>query len=324
MTGYTLPKDTVALCQGTLSAHSKSFSLASRLLPPREREQAAVVYTFCRRADDAIDLTPPGEQRQSLTRLREELNAVFTPSAPTEPVLAAFRQVVEERRIPRSYPSALLDGMEMDVANVRYGTMQTLLTYCFRVAGTVGLMMSHVMGLSDDRALKSAADLGIAMQLTNICRDVLEDWKRGRLYLPDALLSACGAPGLVAHLGGAFPEHARAPVARVVAELLRVAEAYYRSGEKGLSALSWRCALAVRAAREIYAEIGQRIAGRGYDVFTGRAVVPPREKARLLLRASLMTAKDLPRRLALPKTLRPRIPERELVWDLEKGFSSLQ
>ncbi len=134
------------------------------------------------------------------------------------------------------------------------------------------------------------------MQFTNICRDVREDWDRGRLYLPLDMLARAGAPGLDAHLGGTLPATARGAVARVVRWLLDEADAYYRSGDRGISALSPRCALSVRTARLVYAAIGDCIAARGYDALSGRAVVPLERKLALLVKAAVMTAVEtLPR-----------------------------
>ena len=122
-------------------------------------------------------------------------------------------------RIPRRYADELLDGMAMDIGRIRYARVQELLVYCYRVAGTVGMMMAHVMGVRDGAALRHATDLGIAMQLTNICRDVVEDERRDRVYLPAELLG-----------GDLPPTQAGARTAAAVAALLRVADDHYRSG----------------------------------------------------------------------------------------------
>ncbi|HWN69346.1 MAG TPA: squalene/phytoene synthase family protein, partial [Haliangium sp.] len=165
-----LRPDAISLCRQTIAAHSRSFALASRVLPPRCRDEAAVVYTWCRRADDAVDLAPPGKQAGALVRLGAELDGVYDGEAQEDIALAAFQEVVQRHRIPREYPAELLAGMDMDARGQRYDDMHTLLLYCYRVASTVGLMMSHVMGVTHDGALRHAAHLGMAMQLTNICR----------------------------------------------------------------------------------------------------------------------------------------------------------
>lgn len=283
----------IELCRRTIAQHSKSFALASRLLPQPCRDDAVVLYAWCRAADDAVDLAGAEQQPRALDRLRADLDSVYRGDGQSDPVLAAFQHVADCRGIPREYPEELLRGMEMDVANTRYATLQQLFLYCFRVAGVVGLMMCHVMGVRERRALRHAAHLGMAMQLTNICRDVVEDWQRGRLYIPEDVLAASGAAGLRAELGQPLPDASRAPVARAVRALLAEAERLYRSGDVGLPMLSWRTAFAARTARWIYADIGKRIARREHDVFAGRAYVPAAEKLLLVLSALSRTPGEL-------------------------------
>ena len=259
-----------------LARKSKSFALAARLLPHSVADDAAVVYAFCRRADDRVDESPA--TAEALQELRAEVDAIYAGIEPGEEQLAAFQEVAQRRRIPREYVNALLDGMEMDVRGARYASLSDLLLYCYRVAGTVGLMMCHVMGVRVPRALRHAAHLGIAMQLTNICRDVAEDAARGRVYLPASL----GPP----------PQAVRA--------LLREADRYYASADAGICMLGWRCGLAVRTARQVYAAIGRRIAANGYDPQAGRAIVSGPRKLLLLLRSLFA----LPRRLPYPSPLR--------------------
>jgi phytoene synthase len=187
--------------------------------------------------------------------------------------------------------------MEMDVAGAQYGSVDDLLEYCFRVAGTVGLMMCHVLGVREAIAARHAAHLGMAMQLTNICRDVVEDWQRGRLYVPDSLLQSCGAPGLRAKLGAPLPPASRTPLGYAVQRLLSEAERFYRSGDRGLTMLRWRAALAVRTARLVYSRIGDQIAAHGHDVFAGRMFVPRRNKLGLLVRAVAEAGTEAPSRL---------------------------
>ena len=297
--------------RAVLAAKSKSFALAARLLPPVQRDRAAVVYAFCRRADDAVDLAGDVERAGAVARLRGELIAVYGGRGTGDPALDAFAAVVVECDIPERYPAELIAGMEMDASGERYQTVEQLLHYCYRVAGTVGLMMCHVLGLRDDRALVPAVHLGLAMQLTNICRDVEEDWQLGRLYLPAELLDAAGAGKLVDELGApGFPERARRPAARVVADLLRRADRFYRSADHGMASLPWRAALAVRTARMVYAAIGDRIAARGFDVLAGRAVVPGLDKLRLAGRAGAAALGEIPVRATHPGAA--HIPRRRI------------
>jgi len=264
----------VAACHRTLARGSKSFALATRLLPRRAADRAAILYTWCRRADDAVDLCAPAEAPGAVAALRAELSRLYAGGVTVDPTLFAFAAVVAETAIPIAYPRALLDGMARDAAGAGYATLDELYGYCFQVASTVGLMMSHVFGVRDDGALRHAAHLGIAMQLTNICRDVAEDWERGRLYLPDELCAEAGAGDLRRRLGEPVSALPRPAIARAVARLLALADRFYRSGDRGIWALPWRAGIAVRAARRIYAQIGRELARRGFDPLAGRAVVP--------------------------------------------------
>jgi phytoene synthase len=268
----------LAQSEFAIAKHSKSFSLASRLLPAANGEEAAIVYAWCRRADDFIDLNAGLEQAQALAQLRAELSSLYAGGVPADPVLAAFREVLVARTIPMQYPAELLAGMEMDVLGQRYATLEELLTYCYRVASTVGLMMCHVMGVSHTVALRHAAHLGLGMQLTNICRDVSEDWGRGRLYLPADVLARHGIPSLHPGAGGPFPAEAVVGCRGVLKELLSVAEQYYVSSDAGLRYLSLRCAVSVNAARRVYSAIGGELEEAGYDVGAPRAVVPTYKK----------------------------------------------
>ncbi len=278
--------DSLELCRTSIAQHSKSFALASRLLPATQRDEAAVVYAWCRRADDAIDLVAPTEQGAALTRLRDELARLYAGEAMADPTLREFQRVAQRCGIPERYPSELLDGMEMDALGYEYASWDDLLLYCYRVASTVGLMMCHVMGVKSDEALPHAIDLGIAMQLTNIARDVNEDWHRGRLYLPDELLIEHGLPRLREQLGGALLGHHRDRLRPVLRELLEVADRYYASADRGLPYLSKRNAFGVAAARWIYSDIGHQLATNGYDVLARRATVSLPRKLMLVLKAA--------------------------------------
>ncbi|MEZ4436373.1 MAG: phytoene/squalene synthase family protein [bacterium] len=291
----------IAQCSRTIREHSKSFALASRLLPARARDEAVVLYAWCRYADDAVDEAPPGEQAAALARLEAELDAIYRGEAMRDPVLAAFAALVRRRAIPELYPRELVAGMRMDVEGARYPRSETLSRYCYRVASTVGLMMCHVMGLRDDgaspkAALHLAAHLGIAMQLTNICRDVAEDWGRGRRYLPADRLPAA-AHVEPAGVGAALPASLVAPFSMAIARLLAEADRHYAAGDRGLDALPWRSALAVAAARHIYRDIGRVVAAQGHDPSAGRAWTSKGRKLWLVGRALAQVAASAPRRL---------------------------
>ena len=273
------------LAQEILRHHSKSFALAGRLLPARCRADAATLYAWCRRCDDAVDQPPDEEGRAAaVVRLREELEQVYAPAGGAtglDPVLRGFQGVVRRHGIPRRWPEDLIEGLAMDVGAVRYETVDALLLYAYRAAGVVGLMMAKIMGARGAEALRRAVDLGIGMQLTNVCRDVAEDAARGRVYLPADLLTARAAEPEA-------PAAVEEATSRAVKALLALAEAFYASGRAGLPFLPVRCAIGIHAAALIYREIGREIARRGFDVRT-RAVVSRGRKLWLALRAALVT-----------------------------------
>lgn len=265
---------------------------------PRDRRlDAHIVYAWCRRADDQVDRVALAAQPAALAGLRNELQVLSDGGELDDAAIEAFGRVAQDCAIPSIYPEEMLQGMEMDVANTRYDHLDHLLHYCYRVAGTVGLMMSHVMGLTDDVALLAAAKLGMAMQLTNICRDVLEDWALGRLYVPASMLPAEMAD-LAGKAGGTLPEAVVAPLADALRRLHAIAERLYRSTGPGFVALPWRCSLAIRAARRIYAAIGDVVRDRDYDVRRGRAVVGLPSKLGALCVAALEAVGEAPRRVA--------------------------
>jgi len=302
-------REAIAECRAVLEEKSKSFALASRLLPARCRDPVAVLYAFCRRLDDAIDLAPPEQRPAALARLRAEVADIYAGRPAADRSLEAFAAVARAHALPRLYLDELLAGMEMDVSRTGYQTLEELYLYGHRVAGVVGLLLCHVMGVRDERALRHAAHLGIAMQLTNICRDVEEDLRDGRAYLPRALLSR--------PLGSVPPPRsdARQSALGAVERLLDEADRFYRSAEAGLAALPVRCAFAVRAASLIYAAIGDELRARGCDPFLGRAVVPGWKKLWLIARALGSMPRLLLRSTLAPSRRAPlRAPGRTLLF----------
>jgi 15-cis-phytoene synthase len=157
-----VPENAARVCARTLAQHSKSFALAGKLLPKQERQDAAVLYTYCRLVDDSIDLAEGQAQARALSELERALDSVYRGEAQEDVRLQAFQELVQRRALPRAYPQELLAGMRMDSDGAIYQSLNDLLLYCHRVAGVVGLMMCHVLGLSDPRARRNAAHLGIA------------------------------------------------------------------------------------------------------------------------------------------------------------------
>jgi len=298
-----MSEDALVISRRIIAHHSRSFALASRLLPAAVRDRAVVVYAWCRRADDAVDLAPADTVADALASLQDELGVIYGTGPLPDPILQAFRQVTRTCQIPRHYPQELLEGLAMDARGTDYDNMSRLLEYCYRVAGTVGLMMCHVMGIRDEQATTNAAHLGVAMQITNICRDVEEDWRRGRMYIPAEVLRRHGTGRLQPEAGQPFPEAVGPAVAQAIGELLEVADAYYRSGDAGIPALSWRCGLAVRTARNVYSAIGARIRAQRCDPTAGRAWVSGPAKLRLVAQA-IVRSMDRDQRVAASTPLR--------------------
>jgi phytoene synthase len=294
--------------RAALRTGSKSFWLASLLLGPRLRDDAAGLYAYCRRADDLIDLAPPGSAQQRLSELREELELVYAGATLHVPELRELQRLVFDKRIPRQYPEALLRGFQLDVEGKTYDTLSELYDYCWCVAGSVGAMMCHVLGVRRERAVAHGVHLGMAMQLTNICRDVAEDWQRGRLYLPTELL-----PGLPQRKGiTELSAEQRAACAAAVRQLLEHASTLYASGDRGLPYLAFRSRLAVATARRVYAAIGARLLEQQADLLAPRAFVPLPQKLVLAAGAtfsSLRTALGTPRFSRAPLLSPLRYPQ---------------
>jgi phytoene synthase len=270
----------LAACRALLRDGSRTFLAASRLLPRHVRDSACALYAFCRCADDAVDLDAVDELA-AVERLRGRLARIYAGDpAPTAPDRAMAR-VVARHDLPRELPEALLDGFEWDARGRRYETIGDLHDYAARVAGTVGAMMAVLMGCRTPAAVARACDLGVAMQLSNIARDVGEDARRGRVYLPLAWLREADIDPDAWLAAPAFD----ARIASVVRRLLREADALYRRAEAGIGLLPPSCRPGIQAASVLYAAIGHVVERRGCDSVSQRAVVPGRRKAALLAQA---------------------------------------
>lgn len=285
----------MAACRAMLSGGSKSFAAAARLLPRRVAEPATALYAFCRVADDLID---EGGGPRALAELRARLDAIHAGEPFPHPADRAFARVVARFSIPRALPEALLEGLAWDAEGRQCADFPALEAYAARVAAAVGAIMTLLMGVRHSEAIARACDLGVAMQFTNIARDVGEDARNGRLYLPHDWLREEGieperflaAPVFTSALG------------RVVARLLHAADTLYARSEAGIALLPRDCRSGIAAARFVYAEIGREVERRGLDSVASRAVVPTRRKLRLMarslklleLRAAELTAPPLP------------------------------
>jgi len=250
-----------------LARHARTFSLAAVFLSERQRDDAAVVYAFCRTVDDLVDeAEDPDVGRRDVEALGEMLRG----TRPASPLATAFLEVAERRGIPLQAAHDLMDGVVSDVGDVTLEDDSDLVQYGYAVAGTVGLMMCGVIGVEKDWALAHAIDLGVGMQITNICRDVMEDAERGRIYIPTRRLVAAGVEPEALRRGIVDP----ARMAPVIRDVLQLADRYYASGDQGMAAIPARPRMAICAASRVYRAIGLELRRRDYDVTLGRAVVP--------------------------------------------------
>lgn len=279
----------VAACREMLRGGSRSFFAASLVLPRGVRDPATALYAFCRIADDAVDHgADPGA---ALAELHDRLDRIYAGTPRDIAADRAFADVVARFSIPVHYPRALLEGFEWDVGNRRYRDLAELHAYGVRVAGTVGAMVAMVMDIRDPLLIARACDLGVAMQLTNIARDVGEDARGGRLYLPTAWLREAGIDPEDWLRSPRFDQR----LAGVVRRLLAAADDLYLRADGGISNLPPACRPGMYAARLLYAEIGRELERLGLDSVTRRAIVPWRRKARILADAVLASTRTPPR-----------------------------
>jgi phytoene synthase len=297
----------------TITAGSKSFAAAAKLFDPDTRRKVLMLYAWCRHCDDVVDgqelgfRAMPHAHSQSpavkLEALRELTRRVYAGETMCEPAFAAFQEVAlvhaGVQRIAPRFAFDHLSGFAMDVEGARYETIDDTLRYCYHVAGVVGLMMASIMGVSEPRVLDRACDLGLAFQLTNIARDIVEDAENGRCYLPAQWLREAGIPeGELA-----LPRH-RAALAVLAARLVDHAEPYYDSALEGIAALPLRSAWAIAAARKVYRQIGVVVKRRGAHAWDERAGTSKATKLRLLAEGGVQALASRLRRFS-PVT-RPR------------------
>ena len=271
-------------CRAAIRTGSLSFHAASRLLPNAVRDPALALYAFCRLADDAVDETD--DKAAAVLRLRDRLDRVYQSRPVNAAADRAFTAVVEGFDMPRALPDALLEGMAWDAVGRRYDDLSGVLDYSARVAAAVGAMMCVLMRVRDADALARACDLGLAMQLTNIARDVGEDARAGRLYLPLDWLSGAGIDP-----EGFLADPAPTPGIRLAtAQLLAKADQLYQRAGAGVPALPVACRPGILAARSIYAGIGAQVARNGHDSLTSRARTSGAQKIGWLALATLRAA----------------------------------
>jgi phytoene synthase len=273
----------------TLTRRSGSnFYYAFLFLPRRKREAMYALYAFCRTVDDAVDQGSgsPGDQRRVLAEWRAELRRAYQ-GRPTQPIAVRLAEVIRDFPIPREHLEAILDGVEMDIDKRRYATFEELYEYCYRVAAAVGLASIEIFGYSDLRARDYAVNLGIALQLTNIMRDLKTDAERGRIYLPLDELR---------RFGYAEDDLLRGRYTQAFLELMRFqadrTHAYYRAARAALPRVDRRRLAAAEIMGVIYRALLRAIEARRFRVFDRRIrLSTPR---RLSLAAGVYLRAQLP------------------------------
>ncbi|WP_066712321.1 MULTISPECIES: phytoene/squalene synthase family protein [Sphingomonas] len=293
----------------SIARGSKSFAAASTLFAPDVRERAWLLYAWCRACDDLVDGQDHGGERVAVTdaqarvaRVRALSVAALAGQPTGDPAFDALGVVAAETRLPPAYVHDLIDGFQLDADDWRPESEDDLYRYCYHVAGAVGCMMAIVMGVppEDDATLDRACDLGLAFQLANIARDLDEDARAGRCYLPQAWLAQAG----VAADAVMAPANRDALVA-MARRLADRAALHEDSARVGTRALSWRSAWAVLAAAGIYGDIARTVARRGAHAWDRRVTTGKAAKLAWIARAAAQAT----RRHAIPAT--PRDP---LLW----------
>ena len=253
-----------AICDQVTASHSRSFYAASALLRGDQRSAVRALYAFCRTVDDIVDEGPAAGSHERLAYWRRVVQAASIPGG--DPVAAAWFDTLNRYDIPRHYALQLIDGVARDLTQKRYRTFPDLATYCYGVASTVGLMSMYIIGFKSRDALPYAIKLGVALQLTNILRDVREDLRGGRVYLPQDDLMRFGLS--IEDLAGARVTPAWRAFMRFQLERARE---MYAQAEPGIRLLERDGRLAIAAASAFYQGILDDIEAHDYDVFTRRA-----------------------------------------------------
>lgn len=276
-------------CRDVAKREARNFYFAFLTLPSAKRQAIYAVYAFARICDDIADGDASTESKLTgLTEVRRSLERTYA-GAPEGPVFMALADVAATYHIEQSMFQALVGGVEMDTAQNRYATFEDLRRYCYGVASTVGLICVKVFGYARPEALCYAEDLGLAMQLTNIMRDIREDAERGRIYIPQDELD---------RFGYSEEELAGGIINQCFIEMMRFqterARSYYNSGARLLPLVPVRSRACVSVLHGLYSRLLDRIEARRFDVFHGRVRLTTAEK--VLLTAKLWAASLLPAR----------------------------
>jgi len=261
--------DGFLLARAITKQHAKTFYFASRFLKTDKRNAAYAVYAICRLSDETVDNAASGSSEQSLEKLEKNIAAVYNQAVLDNAILSAFRQTVEKYKIPIEYFLELIAGMYLDLRKNRYKNFAELRDYCYKVAGVVGLTMLQIFGYKDQKTKDCAVGLGIAMQLTNILRDIEEDFGRGRIYLPEDEMARFGVTETdicEGRVNNNFKALLKFQIAR--------AREYYANSKLGIKMIGdANSRFVVCAMADIYSGILNSIEKNNYDIFSRRAHV---------------------------------------------------
>ena len=270
--------DSIKDSKGVIARSSRSFTLASAFLPYPIRTKVWALYAWCRSVDDSVDhAESPFEAAETLRTLEEDLARCQRGESPAHRASEWIRHLIVASHIEPRHARELIEGMRMDLEGYSVRNNEDLERYCYYAAGTVGLMMTSLMGVTDRSAYRHAIALGVAMQMTNIARDVREDADRGRSYLP----------GITNVLDANSDQ-----ISQGVAKILALAEERYNVAIEGLHYLPWRCRIAVRVALEVYREIGREIQRKEYSVMGGRTIISKGRLGLVAARALLSSTRN--------------------------------
>lgn len=267
--------------------YSKSFFLSSAMLPKEKRWDTYALYSFCRFADNIVDNPRNRSVRDLIDEvnyMEKELKLAFKYGESEHPIIKPLVNVLLKHDMPIEYPLELLEGVKMDLEKDRYNTFDELYTFAYRVAGVVGLMMTYLLGFQDKSALKYAEKLGIAMQLTNILRDIKEDKDMGRIYMP---LEEIKRFGLTEN--DFFNENMNDAMYKFIRFQVKRANKYYHEAHDGIKMLNKDSQFAIYAASKIYQGILIKIEARHFNPFLGRVFVNQGKKFLILLNEIIKT-----------------------------------
>jgi 15-cis-phytoene synthase len=246
--------------------YSRTFYFASLFLPKEKRLASYAVYAICRISDESVDSDADRNRKESLDAIKRKLDLSYSDKDTGNPLLAAFRFTVQKYGIPRDHFNLLLEGMEMDLIKNRYADFKDLYNYCFRAAGVIGLIMVRIFENRSAPCQEYAIDLGIAMQLTNIIRDISEDLRKNRIYIPRDEM-------------GRFRVSEESLKSKTINENFKEllgfqisrAMEYYSRSQKGIRLIrNYRCRFVVLAMKENYSNILSKIRSNNYDIFSRR------------------------------------------------------